>query len=302
MTGPFIICVGNVVRDEVFHVEELPSAGLKTDVLHYEERFGGPAATAAVAIAHLGGRAAYWGRIGADAVGVSVIDALTRHNVDTSAVAVIPGGRTTRAVVTVDLRGERSIMIDRLGLPRQTNLLPPKLPDHASVVLVDTRWPAGAAAALDYAKDKRVPSVLDADGGARDEIAGLIDKADYIIFSSQGITEFAGQGTPADQLQRLAHLAPRTLAVTCGAEGSVWSIGHEITVVPAFKVAVRDTTGCGDVFHGAYALALGEGQSALESARFASATAALKASHGDGWEGMPDRRSVLKILSKENVE
>ena len=56
MTGPFIICVGNVVRDEVFHVEELPSAGLKTDVLHYEERFGGPAATAAVAIAHLGGR------------------------------------------------------------------------------------------------------------------------------------------------------------------------------------------------------------------------------------------------------
>ena len=40
MTGPFIICVGNVVRDEVFHVEELPSAGLKTDVLHYEERFG----------------------------------------------------------------------------------------------------------------------------------------------------------------------------------------------------------------------------------------------------------------------
>jgi sulfofructose kinase len=302
MTGPFIICVGNVVRDEVFHVEELPSAGLKTDVLHYEERFGGPAATAAVAIAHLGGRAAYWGRIGADAVGVSVIDALTRHNVDTSGVAVIPGGRTTRAVVTVDRRGERSIMIDRLGLPRQTNLLPPKLPDDASVVLVDTRWPAGAAATLDYAKDKRVPSVLDADGGARDEIAGLIDKADYIIFSSQGITEFAGQGTPADQLQRLAHLAPRILAVTCGAEGSVWSIGHEITVVPAFKVAVRDTTGCGDVFHGAYALALSEGQSPLESARFASATAALKASRGDGWEGMPDRRSVLKILSKENVE
>ncbi len=138
MTGPFIICVGNVVRDEVFHVEELPSAGLKTDVLHYEERFGGPAATAAVAIAHLGGRAAYWGRIGTDAVGVSVIDALTRHNVDTSGVAVIPGGRTTRAVVTVDRRGERSIMIDRLGLPRETNLLPPKLPDDASVVLVDT--------------------------------------------------------------------------------------------------------------------------------------------------------------------
>jgi sulfofructose kinase len=302
MTGPSIICVGNVVRDEVFHVDKLPSAGLKTDVLHYEERFGGPAATAAVAIAHLGGRAAYWGRIGKDAAGDSVIGALTRHNVDSSGVAVIPAGRTTRAVVTVDRRGERSIMIDRLGLPRETNLLPPKLPDDASVVLVDTRWPAGAAAALEYAKDKRIPSVLDADGGAREEIARLVDKADYIIFSSQGMTEFAGEGTPIDQLRRLTHLAPRTLAVTCGAEGSVWSIGHEITVVPAFRLAVRDTTGCGDVFHGAYALALGEGQSPLESARFASATAALKASRGDGWEGMPDRRSVLDILLKENVK
>jgi sulfofructose kinase len=302
MTGPSIICVGNVVRDEVFHVEKLPSAGLKTDVLHYEERFGGPAATAAVAVAHLGGRAVYWGRIGKDAVGESVIGALTRHNVDSSGVAVISGGRTTRAVVTVDRRGERSIMIDRLGLSRETTLLPPKLPDDASVVLVDTRWPAGAAAALHYAKDKGVPSVLDADGGARDEIAGLVDKADHIIFSSQGMTEFAGEGTPIDQLRRLAHLAPRTLAVTSGAEGSVWSIGHEITVVPAFKVAVRDTTGCGDVFHGAYALALGEGQSPLKSARFASATAALKASRGDGWEGMPDRRSVLDILFKENVK
>lgn len=302
MTGPSIICVGNVVRDEVFHVEKFPSAGLKTDVLHYEERFGGPAATAAVAIAHLGGRAVYWGRVGKDAVGKSVIGALTRHNVDSSGVAVVPGGRTTRAIVTVDRRGERSIMIDRLGLPRVTTLLPPKLPDDASVVLVDTRWPAGAAAALDYAKDKGVPSVLDADGGARDEIAGLVDKADYIIFSSQGMTEFAGEGTPIDQLRRLAHLAPRTLAVTCGAEGSVWSIEHEITVVPAFKLAVRDTTGCGDVFHGSYALALGEGQSPLESARFASATAALKASRGDGWEGMPDRRSVLDILRKENVK
>jgi sulfofructose kinase len=302
MTGPYIICVGNVVRDEVFHVEKLPSAGLKTDVLHYEERFGGPAATAAVAIAHLGGRAVYWGRVGKDAVGESVIGALTRHNVDCSGVAVIPGGRTTCAVVTVDRRGERSIMIDRLGLPRETTLLPPKLPDDASVVLVDTRWPAGAAAALDYAKDKGVLSVLDADGGAREEIAGLVDKADYIIFSSQGMTEFAGEGTPIDQLRRLAHLAPRTLAVTCGAEGSVWSIRNEITVVPAFRLAVRDTTGCGDVFHGAYALALGEGQSPLESARFASATAALKASRGDGWEGMPDRRSVLEILFRENVE
>jgi sulfofructose kinase len=302
MSEPRIVCVGNVVRDEVFYVDVLPSAGIKIDVLRYEERLGGPAATAAVAIAHLGGRADYWGRIGKDAIGDAVLRALTRHNVNHSGVIVYPDGRTTRAVVTVDRKGERSIMVDRLGLPGDAVRLLTDIPDDTSVVLADTRWPAGAAAVLDNARDRRLPCVLDADGGSRDAIAALIEKADHVIFSVQGITELAGEGRPIDQLRRVAYLAPRTLAVTCGAEGSVWLIGGEITVVPAIAVTVRDTTGCGDVFHGAYALALGEGQSVLQSARFATATAALKAARGNGWEGMPGRRSVLEILSRENVE
>ena len=65
----------------------------------------------------------------------------------------------------------------------------------------------------------------------------------------------------------------------------------------ALPVRALDTTGCGDVFHGAYALALSEGREPLAAARFASAAAAQKAARGMGWDGMPDRCSVERMAA-----
>jgi sulfofructose kinase len=83
--------------------------------------------------------------------------------------------------------------------------------------------------------------------------------------------------------------------VTLGAAGSLWSLNGDTVAVPAHRVAVRDTTGCGDVFHGAYTLGLAEGLSPLAAARFASAAAALKAANGRGWDGMPDRTALDRL-------
>lgn len=302
MTCSQVVCVGNVVRDEVFHVDVLPSAGIKTDVLKYEERFGGPAATAAVAIAHLGGRTSYWGRVGDDASGKAIRTALMRHHVECEGLASLTNARTIRSIVTVDRRGERSIVVDRTGLPTAADCVPPTLPDATAVVLADTRWPVGARLAFQYAKAAGIPSILDADGGSADTMSVLVDLADHVVFSAQGATEFAGNGTPTEQLHRLAKLAPRTLAITDGARGSVWLIDGRIRKVPASNVVVNDTTGCGDVFHGAYALAIAEQKSPLWAAHFASAVAAIKAKNGNGWEGMPDRGSALVLMQKEISE
>jgi sulfofructose kinase len=76
-------------------------------------------------------------------------------------------------------------------------------------------------------------------------------------------------------------------------------IGGKIMRLPAFAVEVHDTTGCGDVFHGAYALAVAEGREILWAAQFATAAAARKAENGAGWEGMPDRSAVIELMSKD---
>ena len=82
------------------------------------------------------------------------------------------------------------------------------------------------------------------------------------------------------------------MAVTCGAAGSFWRIDGALHHIPAPQIEARDTTGCGDVFHGALALALAEGEPVLAAARFATAAAALKARNGGGWRGMPAREAV----------
>lgn len=298
MIGRRIVCVGNLVQDEVFEVDALPSAGIKTGVLGYTERFGGPAATAAVAICRLGGEAAYWGRVGADAAGETGLRLLRSHGVDCSGVAILPDGRTLRAIVLVDRRGERSIVSNRRSLSQDASVLPQAGLGGAGVVLADTRWPAGAGAVLDRAREAGIPSVLDVDGGAPEDNRRLIAKADHVVFSAEGLRDFAGDGPAEELLRRCADGFGKVFAVTRGSAGSLWLIDGGLVSVPAFKVAAKDTTGCGDVFHGAYSLGLCEGQSPVEAARLAAAAAALKAERANGWDGMPDRAAVQALLAR----
>lgn len=296
--GRKIVCVGNLVHDEVFQVEELPRSGIKTGVLGYEQRFGGPAATAAVAICRLGGDAAFWGRVGGDAIGRAGIAALKANGVDCSGVAVLSEGRTLRAVVVVDRMGERAIISDRRSLSHDPSVLPVDPLDGVGVVLVDSRWPAGGKIMLERAAAAGIPTVFDADGGAAGDIQELIDKADHVVFSSEGLRDHVGEGDPGGLLRRCAAGSNRVFAVTRGVEGSLWLIDGELFTVPAFPVEVTDTTGCGDVFHGVYALGLCEGLRPLEAARFAAAAAAVKAQRGRGWDGMADRIAVKSLLAR----
>ena len=290
-----ILCVGNIVRDEVFHVASLPAAGIKVDALHYESRYGGPAATAAAAIGTLGGRVAYWGRVGDDLGGQGALAALRVHHVETDGVAVIAGGHTRNAVVMVDTRGERAIITNRKGLPDGEQFIPSDNLDGVDAVLGDSRWLMGAERVIARAKARNIPTIFDADGGDRDAAARMIAMSDHVIFSQEGLRDLGRGGEARELLREFA--APRKIvAVTQGAEGSLWLIDGAFSQVPAFPVTVRDTTGCGDVFHGAYVLAIVEGQPPLEAARFAAAAAALKAERGDGWNGLPNRSDVMALM------
>jgi sulfofructose kinase len=291
-----IVCVGNGVLDQVFEVDQLPKNGIKATARGFRESGGGPAATAALAIARLGGRASWWGRMGDDSGGRFLLAFLEEGGVDLSAVALLPDARTTRAMVIVDAAGERCILVDRT-LPNDPSVLPDDMLADDPVVLVDSRWPEASEVALERARARGLPRILDADGGSVEMLERLASRADHIVFSQEGLRDLAGDGEPKAQLACMAERFGGVVAVTCGSAGSFWRIDGEIAHVPAFPVAVRDTTGCGDVFHGAYALGLAEGKAPLEAARLAAATAAMKAANGMGWSGMPDRTSVDQLMS-----
>jgi sulfofructose kinase len=297
-----IVCVGNGVLDQVYEVEALPRVSVKTTALNFRESGGGPAATAALAIARLGGKASWWGRVGDDSAGHALRAALTCHGVDLSGLAVIAGARTVRAAVIVDRSGERSIIVDRKGLPSDASHLPPDELAGTAVLLADSRWPEGSELALKRARDAGIPRVLDADGGNSEMLARLVGLADHVVFSDEGLTDLVGAGEIEARLRRAAQRVQGVVAVTCGGAGSLWWIDGRILRVEAFRVEARDTTGCGDVFHGAYALGLAEAMPPLAAARFASAVAAAKAARGMGWDGMPDRKLIDSMMREEQKQ
>jgi sulfofructose kinase len=297
---PTVICTGIAVLDQIYDTEALPRGAGKHFARGYREAGGGPAATAAVAIARLGGRAAFWGRVGDDPVGARIADDLADFGVELSGLRRVVGGRSSVSAVVVDAKGER--MIVNYGDPdldRDPAFLPLDRLDAAGAVLADARWPEGAAAALDAARASGLPAVLDADATPDDAARPLLCRASHVVFSTAGLAQATGFDDPQRGLAAARLETDAFLAVTLGGDGCAWlAADGTLARLPAFAVTPVDTLGAGDVFHGAFALALAERRGEREALAFASAAAALKCARPGGRAALPDRRAVDRLLEE----
>ena len=294
-SGIGIACIGIAVLDRTYTLPRLPDGPGKYIGAGYEEVGGGMAATASVAVARLGGRSTWIGRTGDDATGATLRSGLAAHGVAHCPALVAPGGASPSSAVLVDAAGERILaLFPGAGLVEEPRF---DLGD-AAAVLADPRWVVGAAHGFALARAAGLPCVLDADCGAPEVLHRLAPQADHVVFSEEGLQEFTGAAEAAAGLAIAASRLKAVLAVTLGAAGSLWWRDGAAHPLPAPRVAARDTTGCGDVFHGAYTLAIAEGAAVEAAARFATAAAALKAEAGSGWNAAPDRAAVAALLAR----
>ncbi len=293
--GP-IVCIGIAAFDFVFGLDALPTAAIKYRARQLSLVGGGHAATAAVAIARLGGKAHLLARIGDDTIGRLVVDDLQADGVDTGLVSVHPGCLTSTSAVLVDAAGERQVI----------NFFDPKfpteppigvmLPPDTGAVLGDCKWPQGAIAMFRQARERGIPAVLDGDMPTFPP--ELLELATIAAFSRQALEESMGTRTIADGLNALARRTDAVAVVTDGADGVFWLQDGSVRHLPAFPVKAVDTLGAGDVFHGALALAAARGASTREALRFASATAAIKVTRFGGRAGTPTAAEVAALLAR----
>jgi sulfofructose kinase len=295
-----VICVGTTTLDQVLEIEEMPKQAIKIPALRHAKRGGGPAATAAVACAVLDQPAELWSRRGADSESEFLRERLLRHGVGLSGTLFRSDADTVTAVVIVDRKGERFIVGYGHGsLPPSPEHLPLDQVAEAGAVLADISWYEGAVALLDAAAAAKVPSVLDAEGIEHDKLFDLARRSSLPVFSEDGFALISRGARPdTASCRALAESLGTTIGVTLGSEGSIWWTDGGLAHVPALPVTVQDTTGAGDVFHGALAAALAERRPLLQAARFASAAAGLKCELGNGWDGMPDRRAVEQAIGR----
>jgi len=136
-------------------------------------------------------------------------------------------------------------------------------------------------------------------GAASPSSSTLLNASSHLVFSSEPLQETAGVTDDAQALKKIAKLTNSFLAGTRGARGTIWLDEHQgIQETPAFPVHTVDTLGAGDVFHGAFALAITEGQELREALRFASAAAALKCTRFGGAFAAPQRIEVEELLKQ----
>nr|WP_314069784.1 PfkB family carbohydrate kinase [uncultured Roseococcus sp.] len=281
---PLVVCLGNVVADHVFRVDEVPQPPSKSQAKAYHLNVGGMAANAAIAVTRLGGRAAFWGRVGGDSNADLLIDGLRSEEIDLTGMRQIAGARSPVSAVLVDRYGERAIMGYRGdGLGTDPSWLPLGMLAEAKALLCDPRWPEGAHVALEEAEKRDIPTVLDGERSETRLLLDLVPRVRYAIFSVPGLTNYGSGARPPDALRKaVSEGATRMAAVTRGEKSTLWILRGEDTIreTPIFRIEPRDTTGAGDVFHGAFALAMAEGMEMEQAIRFSSAAGALRARDG----------------------
>jgi sulfofructose kinase len=297
MTMLRVACVGITVMDRIYYVEGLPTEGGKYVAKNYTEVGGGPAATAAVAAAHLGAQVDFIGRVGDDATGISLLAELESHGVNTRFTRRYEKAKSSQSAIMVDEKGERIII----------NYPSPDLLNDAEwlndidfcqwdIVLADVRWHEGAKRAFTLARQAGVTTVLDGDITPQN-ICELVALSDHAAFSEPGLARLTGVKERGSALKQAQTLTNGHVYVTCGSEGCDWIEHGERQHQPAFTVDVVDTTGAGDVFHGALAFSLASGMTLTDAVRFASAVAALKCTKPGGRAGIPDCDQTRSFLS-----
>jgi sulfofructose kinase len=294
-----IVCVGLACLDYLFKVDHLPAGGGKIFAERFVAAPGGPAAAASIAAAALGHDAVFLGRLGDDDVGRELTARMARCGVDVSGIRYVNGQSSQVSSVVVDRDGERQIInFSSKHLDPDPSWLPEKIIASADFALTDVRWPEGAEEALKRARQHTVPSLIDADISPIDT-SHLIGLADYAVFSEKGLQMYADESDIEKGLQSAYRKSGAWVAVTAGDKGSYWLDEKGVMCsCPAEQVEAVDTCGAGDVFHGAFAVALVEKMKIEDAMRFAGTTASLKCLSFGGSLGTPDRAAVDRLLKK----
>ncbi|SUH05977.1 putative sugar kinase [Salmonella enterica subsp. enterica] len=154
----------------------------------------------------------------------------------------------------------------------------------------------GAKQAFTLARQAGVMTVLDGDITPQD-ISELVALSDHAAFSEPGLARLTGMSEAIDALKKAQMLTNGHVYVTRGSEGCNWLEKAAVRHQPGFTVEVVDTTGAGDVFHGALAFGLASGYAIEEAVRFASGVAALKCTRPGGRAGIPDCEQTRSFLS-----
>lgn len=270
-------------------------------VLRHDRQCGGQTINALVSASRLDARCAYAGWLGTDEDSVFLGKTLEAEGVDIQQAKVEADVKPIRTTILVDTTANtRTILFNLEGTRGAPEDIHPEVIRNSKILFVDHYGIEGMHRAAKVAKRAGIPIVADFEHAGGPGFSELLPMVDHLILSFPFAKSITNAKTPEDAVKKLFHEDREVVAITWGTRGSWYSTKDEPSVVnhqPAFQVPIVDTTGCGDVFHGAYMVALMERFEPQRRFEFASAAAAINASQEGAQRGMPRRTELEKFLA-----
>ncbi len=303
-----IVGLGLSTLDILLRLPEMPTWEVPNYLDEIKFDGGGPAGTAVVTAARLGARTGFVGTAGNDWVAEMKLRSLRANEVDTSRVIVHNQAETQVIVGYVNsnsgervFTGSKNIFqhplkvedLDKDYITSSEYLLIDGFHYEASLQAAKWMHTAGKQVVLDAAATK---------GNISAKLSELVKVTDVLI----GGSGFAQALTNKEKIWEAGEAAlafgPQIVVMTEGAQGSYLVTGQTRFHTPAFMVDVVDTTGAGDVFHGAFVFGLLQGWDLHKISLFSTATSAIECTRLGGRSAIPTYNEVIHFLETHNVD
>lgn len=296
-----IAVVGSINSDYFVEADVLPKTGETILGNNFFRALGGKGANQAVAASRLGAQVSFFGSVGNDDNGNFAKDTFLQENIETSflhfennahtgaafveisnsenRIIVIPGANSYTNKQYVDSRLEQILMHDififQLEIPMETiDYLIPILYEHQKIIIVN---PAPAQLIKQDILEKITYLTPN-----EHEYQVVLDNC--VSSMEEALTKF-----------------PNKLMITCGQDGVKFFDGNRIVHIPAHVVKAVDTTGAGDTFCGAFAVAIANGKELSECIDFGNIAAAFSVQKKGAQAGMPRKQDVDQIIKEERI-
>lgn len=301
-----VLGFGAVAVDDLLYLDGYPVPDSKMRVIEERREAGGLTGTALVAAARLGARAAYAGILGTDELSQFTIAELASEGVDCAPVQYRPGARPGHSSIIVDRStGQRTVLSCAVGvMPPRLDDFSPALIASCRVLLVDHTIAAFALEATALAQARGIPVVADLERTTGPEVLALAQRVDHLVVGVGFARQVTGLHAPEDMARALLGSGRAAVVITAGEEGCWYAeqrTGGEVCHQSAYRVEVVDTTGCGDVFHGAYAAMIARGAAVAHAVAVATVAAGLKTTQPGGRRGIPDLATIEGVLGDARV-
>lgn len=295
-----ILGIGTAAVDDLLLVEEYPKPDSKVDILESTRQGGGQTATALVAAARQGVMTAFCCHLGFDDLSLFTIRELEKEGVDCSPCVQTTEGNPYHSIIIVDQSNQtRTILHSGGNVCPPADVITPELIARTRYLFIDDNSRGSGIKAARIARSLGIPVIADVEPDPPPEYLEMLPLIDHLVIGREMAATLSGKTNLPDMATCLCGKDRICCIVTAGEEGCWYSIhGEPALHVPGFKVDVVDTTGCGDVFHGAYAATLARGESVAKAVSLANASAALKTTKIGGRLGIPDLTLLQRFVTE----